>query len=107
MTDLTVSPTPQVYVEPMMTAGGNTLATTSAVDGTAWVAFPSQNIKRLVIVNTTGVDVEFHQDGVGSAVTILNGGSLEIWGIDNANRIAVRRVDVAATAVSVKARWEV
>lgn len=105
MTDKTVSSRPNVFVAPVFAAGGNTSVQSDAT-GTAYATFPSQSVKRLVIVNDTGTDLEFQQDGAGSAVTVASATVFEIYGISNASQIGVRRKDVSTTQVTVKARWE-
>lgn len=92
-------------VVPAMRSGGNTSAQTSAT-GATYVVFAAQECKQLTIVNTTGADVEFRQDGQGAAVTVINGTAFPIFGLQDAGQIGLRRVDQSNTQVTVKARWE-
>lgn len=91
-------------VAAFMTSGGNTQAVTPA-SGTGFTAFPNLPCKSLMIVNDTGQDLEYRQDGAGVAVPIFDRDRDYIGGITNASQIAVRRKDVASE-LTVKARWE-
>jgi uncharacterized coiled-coil protein SlyX len=92
-------------VIPSMTSGGNIEKATN-VDGTTYEAFASQACKQLTISNQSGVAIEFQQGGSGVAFPIPNGIMLTIFGITNANQIAIRRTDTSATPVTIPARWE-
>lgn len=88
-----------------MRSGGN-LSLTTAVSGATYTAFSAAPCKQLVIANASGQDVEFRQDAAGAALTIINGTAFQIYGINDASQIGVRRVDQSNTPVTVKARWE-
>ena len=87
---------------PVMTNGGNL----SVSSGSNFVAFGTQALKQLTLVNNTGVTIEFQQGGAGVAIPISDKDAFSIFGITNANQIGVRRVDAVATAVTIHARWE-
>jgi hypothetical protein len=85
--------------------GGNISVQTNAT-GANWVAFPSNRCRRLTICNDTTTAIEFRQGTTpGVAITIEDKTQFVIEGLSNANQIEVRRKDVGATQVTVKARW--
>jgi|SRR6516164_7331450 len=92
-------------VEPRLPLGGNTHAVTSA-SGSSFVTFPAQPCCQLTIGNHAGTDVEVQQDGVGDAFPVFSGTYFTFYGITDASRLGVRRIDVGNTQVSVAARWE-
>lgn len=94
-----------VIAIPIAVTGGFMTATT-AVAGATYTAFTETPCKRLTIANNSGQTVEVQQDGAGAAFPIFTGTSFTIAGIANADQIAVRRVDVSDTPVTVAARWE-
>lgn len=92
-------------VRPAMESGGNTSAQTNA-SGALFTAFAPQAARQLTIVNATGQDIEFQQNGTGGTVPVINGTAYPIYGLQDASQIAVRRIDQSNTQVTVKARWE-
>lgn len=93
-------------VIPSMTNGGNLMVTTNAT-GTTFNAFASQACKQLNISNQTGTTIEVRQDGAGVGFQIPTGAFYTFFGITNANKLEIRRVDTSNTQVTVTARWEV
>ncbi|NIJ40358.1 hypothetical protein FHS78_000628 [Parvibaculum indicum] len=90
---------------PQMATGGNIAAQTNAT-GTDWTAFADRACKQLTLVNNTGTTIEFRQDGDGVAVPVFDQTNFTIFGIDNCDRIEIRRTDESDTQVTVAARWE-
>lgn len=78
-------------------------AATSATAGATATAFGSQACTGLDIVNNSTVDIEYQRGGAGLFMTISAGTSRMVTGITNASQISIRRVDQAATAVTIKA----
>lgn len=89
-----------------MSSGGNISVQTPST-GTNYGAFDSHVCSQLTIINDTGTAIEWMQDGIGIALPIADGDTFTIFGIDDTNRISVRRKDTSNTQVTVKARWEV
>ncbi|MDP2358625.1 MAG: hypothetical protein Q8M31_21580 [Beijerinckiaceae bacterium] len=92
-------------VTPQMASGGNLVVTTSAT-GADYVAFASQVLKQLTLINLSGAIIEFRQGAAGVAIPVADGDSFSIFGLTNANQIDLRRRDNSATQVNVYARWE-
>jgi hypothetical protein len=101
-----VVPKPELTVAPRMKEGANVSVQTSVAGGTNFIPFAAQKVKRFVIVNNTGVTIEFKQDNAGVAVGIPDGSMFEIYGINDASQISVRRTDGSTAQVTVTARWE-
>jgi hypothetical protein len=94
-----------IDTKPVMTSGGNIQVQTSAT-GASWVTFASQAVRQMTLVNNSGTDIEFRQGGGGIAIKIGDGSAFTVMGINNANLIDIRRVDISNTQVFVQARWE-
>lgn len=99
------SRTPHPPVTPSFGDSGNISAAT-VNPGTTYVPFAQTACAQLTIVNDTGTDVEFQQDGAGVAVPVTSATYFRIKGIHDASQIGVRRKDTSNTVVTVKARWE-
>jgi len=80
------------------------LSVQTDIGGAAFTAFASQTCNVLDIDNNTGVTIEVQKNGSGPTVTIPTGqGGKSFSGITNANQLAVRRVDLNITQVTVTA----
>lgn len=90
-----------VYRNPWPVEGEFTNATTSAVDGTAFVPFSDEACDALAVVNNTASTVEIRRNGTGSTMQILAGAAYLVTGIRNANQVSVKRTDEVATAIVV------
>jgi hypothetical protein len=53
--------------------------------------------------NRNAVDIEVQIDAAGATIIVPSKGFKNIFGVDNLNRLGVRRVDVSATQVPVEA----
>lgn len=93
-----------LQVMPMYNTGQN-LPNVQVEGGDAWTGLPAQAVTELVIVNNSGVDIEFMQADSAGTMPILNGKEARILGIANSSQISLRRIDQAAEAVTVHARW--
>jgi hypothetical protein len=92
------------HVAPVMSAGGNK---NILVDGGAVpIALPAQTCKQVTFCNNTGAVIEVQQDGAGDYFPVLVGSYFPFYGLVNMNQLRVRRVDQAAAAVILNARWE-
>lgn len=72
------------------------VTTTAAASDAAFAVFSSQSCTELVILNKTGVTLEYQRDGAGLTINIRPGQERRITGITNANQIGVRRTDFAS-----------
>jgi hypothetical protein len=88
---------------PVLSAGGNLAVQTL---GTDFAPFDDMPCSQLTIVNESGFDVTWRQDGAGAAIPLRDGASFTVFGLTNANQISVRRVDQDPAQVPVMARWE-
>lgn len=100
-TELRATPVP---VLPAMGSGGFLTANTSAANGASFTAFASQVCKQLTI--SCDQDLSVQQGGAGAAFFVPQNTMFTMFGISNANVIAVKRKDDANTATVVSARWE-
>lgn len=87
-------------------SSGINLSVQTPSTGTNYAVFDSNVCSQVTIVNDTGTDIEWRQDGAGIALPIPDGAGFTIFGVDNTNRISVRRKDTSNTQVTVKARAE-
>jgi sulfur carrier protein ThiS len=85
-------------------SGGNiaVLVNGSAVP----VAFGAQALSQLVVSNISGTGIEVKQDGAGVYFPIPTGTMMTFQGITDAAQLGIRRVDLAATPITISARWE-
>jgi len=91
---------------PALSGSGHIIAMTDSTDGAIYTSFPNTSCTQLVIVNTTGQDLDVFQVGSTTRITILNGLNFMFRGIYNANQLSVRRTDRSNVQVIVQARWE-
>ena len=89
-----------------MSAGSANDSIQTAATGSNFTALNTRVCRRVFIVNDTGSDLEVQQDGAGVALPIFSGTERQFQGIQNANQLAVRRVDQSNTQLTVKYRWE-
>lgn len=99
---LTAENTP-IPVMPMYNVGDN-LPNVEVAGGEAFTTLPAQAVTELIIANNSGVDIEYKQSGSGT-MPIASGTEVRILGIGNSDQISLRRIDTAAEAVTVHARW--
>lgn len=92
-------------VTPAMAEGGNVQVPTSGT-GSDWVAFAAKELAQMTLINDTGTTIEWRQDESTVTIPLADGEVFTIFGIDDANRISVRRADLSNSIVNVKARWE-
>ena len=85
-------------------SGGNIAVVVNGAS--APIIFASQIASQLLISNISGTAIEVLQDGSGVYFPIPTGAMVTFQGISNANQLAIRRVDLAATSVTISARWE-
>lgn len=74
---------------------------TTANPGSGWAALPNIACDRVLLINSTGTDIEARRGGAGTAVPILDSNGLEFEALTNANQLEVRRVDQSNTQVTV------
>ena len=89
-----------------MSAGSANGSVQTAATGTNYTALAARACRVVHIFNNTGTDIEVRQDGAGVAVPVYAGTYFTFRGIDNANQLAVRRVDTSNTQVTALYRWE-
>lgn len=93
-------------VTPRMKSGGNGTATTLAA-GSSYVPLTTQACSQVTIVNNTGTTIGVRQDGSGAELPVFDQTYFTFFGLGGAEQLAIRRVDVGATPVTVAYRWEV
>ena len=84
--------------------GGN-LAVTTAVDGSQFVALPSQEASQVTIFNPTETNIEVRQGGSGAAVPVFPSTTFTFFGVSNTNDLGIRRSD-EGDPVDIPVRWE-
>lgn len=99
------TPSNPLTVTPKISSGGNLRLTLT--NGTStFLPFGDQACSRLLLINATGQTVEFQRGGAGDAVPLLNGMTVPIEGLTNANQISVKRSGVNNAGEVVGAVWE-
>lgn len=92
-------------VVPMLSTGGHFTAQTSST-GSTWVKLTSVLCKQVTVSNQTGTTLEFRQSGTGAGFAVPTGTFYTFFGLNNADSLEVRRVDVSNTQVTASFRWE-
>lgn len=90
------------FVTPVMSSAGNISLTFS----NQWVQLPDQPASQVALVNDSGTKIEVRQGGAGPGLRILPDTAFTFFGIKNLNELWVRRVDQAATQVTITGRWD-
>jgi len=67
--------------------------TIATANDSGFTAFSDQACTELEIDNSNGMDIDYRRNGAGEYITIRAGQIRRIVGIDNANKISVRRSD--------------
>lgn len=89
------------HVVSRMTTSGHIEQTCAA----AYVPFPAQACKYLLVVNDTDTTVLLRQGPSGVGLPLLAQDKHLLEGITDAAQVAVRRKDGGATAITIQARW--
>lgn len=76
-------------------------------NGSSYSAFSSQPCNVLILYNRSGQTLQLRQVAVsGSTVPLADGETMVLGGIQNVNEIAVRRLDLSSTPVTLHYRYE-
>lgn len=94
----------RALVAPSMGSGGHFAVSVNL--GASAVTFLAQPCKQITIANDTGTTIEVFQAGGAVFLPVFDGSYYTFFGLSDASQLGVRRKDQSATAVTVKARWE-
>lgn len=80
---------------------GVVLSVQTSTTGTNFVPFPTFACTKLVIINTTGFDLQWRRNGTGAVMPLVDRTGYEIERITNADQISIRRADGSNTQLTI------
>lgn len=74
----------------------------TSAGGAAYVPFAAEPCTFARVHNRNSVDIEIQKDAAGATICVPSKSVRTLYGIDNMNRLGVRRTDTSVTQVPVE-----
>ena len=79
------------------------LSVSSSATGSTWVTLTTAACDVLRLTNATGTLLEYRRGGAGNGMHLVNGATVDVYAVSNANEISFRRNDLSNTQVVLTA----